>query len=65
MKGSEEQFPSKAKFRIFCDLIALLLGQNSVKGLRLTKKVKEIKFEGVCGKLESKKVSRDNNSQNI
>ena len=27
--------------------------------------MKEIKFEGVWGELESKKVSRGNNSQNI
>ena len=39
--------------------------ENSVKDLRVTKNVKEIKFEGVWGELESKKVSRDNNSQNI
>ena len=36
-----------------------------MKGLRATKIVKEIKFEGVWGALESKKVSRKNNSQNI
>ena len=28
---------------------------NSVKGLRVTKNVKEIKFEGVWGELKSKK----------
>ena len=27
--------------------------------------LKEFKFEGVWGKLESRKVSRDNNSQNV
>ena len=36
-----------------------------MKGLRVIKNVKEIKFEVVWGELESKKVSRDNNSQNI
>ena len=36
-----------------------MLGLNSVKDLRVTKNVKEIKFEGVWGELESKKVSRD------
>ena len=49
-----------------------------MKGFRITKNVKEIKFEGVRGKLESITitqeniiieniiiVSRDNNSQNI
>ena len=42
-----------------------MLGLNSVKDLTVTKNVKEIKFEGVWGELESKRVSRDNNTQNI
>ena len=50
---------------IFCQSIALILGLNSVKDLRVTKNVQEIKFGGVWGELESKKVSRDNDSQNI
>ena len=50
---------------LFCHSVALILGLNSLKDLRVTKNVKEIKFEGVWGELESKKVSRDNNSQNI
>ena len=45
--------------------MALILGLNSAKDLRVTKNVQEIKFDGVWGELESKKVSRDNNSQNI
>ena len=49
----------------FCHSIALIWGLNSVKDLRVTKNVKEINFEGVWGELESKKVSRDNDSQNI
>ena len=36
-------------------MIALNLDCNSVKGLRVTKNVKEIKFEGVWGELELKK----------
>ena len=36
-----------------------------MKGFRVIKNVKAIKFEVVWGELESKKVSRDNNSQNI
>ena len=36
-----------------------------MKGLRVIKNVKEIKFEVVWGELESKKVSKDNYSQNI
>ena len=41
---------------IVCHLIAtktLILGQNSVKGLRGTRSIKEIKFEVVWGELES------------
>ena len=37
-----------------CHVITLILGQNSVKGLRVTKKAKDIKFEGLWGELESK-----------
>ena len=36
-------------------MIAIDLGCNSVKGLRVTKNIKEIKFEGVWGELELKK----------
>ena len=36
-----------------------------MKGLTVTKNVEEIKFDGIWGDLESKKVSGDNNSQNI
>ena len=50
---------------LFCDSVALILSLNSVNDLRVTKNIKEIKFEGVWGELESKKVSRDNDSQNI
>ena len=39
----------------FCYLIALVLGQNSVKGFRVTENVEEIKVEGVWNELESKK----------
>ena len=36
-------------------LIALILGENSPKGHKVTKVVTEIKFERVWGELESKK----------
>ena len=39
-----------------CNLIAPVLGQKCVKGLRVTKIVKEIKSEMVWGKLEAKKM---------
>ena len=41
-------------FALFCNLIALKLGQKSAKGLRITNIVKGIKFEGVWAELESK-----------
>ena len=65
MKRSDRELSRKANFRAFSRLIALILGQNSVESLRVTKNVKEIKFEMVRCKVESKKVSRDNISQNI
>ena len=39
---------------LFCNLVALILGLNCIKGLRVTKIVKQIKFEGVCGELGAK-----------
>ena len=36
-----------------------------MKGLTVTKNVEEIKFDVISGELESRKVSGDNNSQNI
>ena len=63
-KDRESSYDVRIILVLFCHSIALILGWNSVKGLRVTKNVKEIKFEGVWGDLESKKVSRDNNSQN-
>ena len=42
-----------------------MLGQNCFKGLRVTKIVKEIKFEEFRGDSEEKNVSTDNHSQNI
>ena len=51
----EKLLPSEASLALFCNLIALVLVYNSVKDLRVTKTVKEIKFEGIWGELESKK----------
>ena len=39
---------------IFFHLTALISAFNSVKGLRVIEKVKENRFEGLCGKLKSK-----------
>ena len=65
-KDRESSYHVRIILGLFCHSIALILGLNSVKDLRVTtKNVKEIKCEGVWGELESKKGSRDNNSQNI
>ena len=64
-KDRESSYHVRIILELFCHSIALILGLNSVKDLRVTKNVKETKLEGVWGELESKKVSRDNNSQNI
>ena len=36
----------------FSNLIALMLGWNSVKSIKVTKIAKEIKFEGVLGQVK-------------
>ena len=64
-KDRESSYHVRIILGLFRHSIALILGLNSVKNLRVTKNAKEIKFEGVWGELESKKVFRDNNSQNI
>ena len=64
-KDGESSYQVRIILGLFCHSIALILGFNSVKDFGDTKNVKEIKFEGVCGELESRKNSRDNNSQNI
>ena len=55
MKSLLKQLPAKTNLAVFCDLIPLILGQSSVEVLGITEIVKEIKFEGVLGKLKSKK----------
>ena len=47
---SKSSYQVKQILAIFRNLVAL----NSVKGLRITKIVKEIKFEEICGELQSK-----------
>ena len=64
-KDRESSYHVRIIYGLFCHSIALNLGLNSVKDLRVTKNVKGIKFEGVWGELESKKISRENKSQNI
>ena len=39
---------------LFSKLVVLFLGEKRVKGLRVTKIVKQIKFEGVLEELQSR-----------
>ena len=39
-------------FGLFCHLIPLILGQNSVKGLKVIKNLKEISFVGTWDELK-------------
>ena len=64
-KDGESSYQVRIILGLFCHSIALILGLNSVKDFRVAKNVKEIKFAGVLGELDSRKVSIDNNSQNI
>ena len=51
----ESSYQVRQVLGLFRQLTAIILDLNSVKGLRVTKKANEIKFEEVCGELESKK----------
>ena len=66
MKNRKYSYQVKVAFALFCKLIALTLSYNSVKSLRATKIVKEIKFEEVWQELKLKKMAfRDNQLKNI
>ena len=65
MKGRNSSYQVRQILGLYCHLIALGLGQNSVKGLRVSTNVKASKSEKVWGKLQSKIFSKNNNSQNI
>ena len=54
-KGQKSSYQIRQILALFCSLNALILDWNSMSGLRVTKIVKEIKFKGVWGELESKK----------
>ena len=58
-KACSSSYQLKQILAVFCDLIPLILGQSSVEVLGVTEIVKEIKFEGVLGKLKSKKFSEN------
>ena len=54
-KPCSSSYQLKQILAVFCDLIPLILDQSNVEVLGVTEIVKEIKFEGVLGKLKSKK----------
>ena len=54
-KSWKSSYQVKEILALFCYLIPLILGLSSVEGLRVTKIVKEVKFEGVWSELESKR----------
>ena len=56
VKRSQKQLSRKRTFALFYNLIALTLGLNSAKGLRLSKIIEEINFQGVWDELGSRKV---------
>ena len=60
MKRLEKQFNFIVRqiLALFCNLFAVILGKNCVKGLRVKKIVKEIVFEEVWGKLEARNCSQ-------
>ena len=53
-KDRESIYKVRQILALSCNLIALTLSYNCVKGLRVIKIIKEIKFEGVWGKFEAK-----------
>ena len=53
-KDRESSYRLRQISALFCILIVLIVGLNSFKGLRVTKIVKQIKFEGIWGKLKAK-----------
>ena len=54
-KACSSSYQLKQILAVFCDLIPPILSQSSAEVLGVTEIVKEIMFEGVLGKLKSKK----------
>ena len=54
MKNRDSSYGVRQILVLFFILVALILVWNYVKGLKVTKIIKQIKFEGVLGKLEAK-----------
>ena len=53
-KGWKSSSQVKQSLALSCQLVALILGWNCIKGLRVTKIVKQIKFEGAWWWVKSK-----------
>ena len=53
-KDQNSSYKVRQILALFYNLLALILGSNCVKGLRVSKIVKQIKFQGVWGKLTAK-----------
>ena len=57
-KDQESSYQVRQILALFCMLVALILDWNWIKGFRVTKIIKQVKFGGVWGKLEAKKCSQ-------
>ena len=65
VKRSKKKLSSNTNFSTFLQLCGSNFRLQLFKDLRVTKIVKQIKFEGTWGKLEAKTVSRDNHREII
>ena len=53
-KDRESSYQVRLILAPFCKLVSLILSYNCFKGLRVTKIVKQIRFEGFMGNLETR-----------
>ena len=65
LKRLEKQLASKGNCSTFCNLVARILSENCLRGLRVTKIMNETKLKRVWIVLAANNYSRDNHSQNI
>ena len=64
-KDWKSSYQSRQVLVLFCDLVTLIFCWNCVKGVRVTKIVKQVKFEGAWVELKAKTVFTDNRGQSI
>ena len=57
-RKKKSSYQVKQILSVLCKLVTLILDLNNVKGLRVTKIVKQIKFEEAWGELVAKCCSR-------